>query len=56
MHFTEADIKHMVEHASPESVDSEDAADFVREMANELDVILVTGSTGPPGRSSIPGR
>ena len=43
MGFTEADIKHMVEHSSPGSVDNEDAADFVREMANELDVILSHG-------------
>lgn len=44
MGLTEADIKHMVEHATPVSVDHEDAADFVREMANELDVIVSHGA------------
>ena len=57
MGLTEADIKHMVEHSSPGSVDNEDAADFVREMANELDVILSSRwYTGPSVRSGIPGR
>ena len=40
MQLTEADIAHMVEHASPETVDSEDSAAFVRAMVRPLDSII----------------
>ena len=52
MQLTEADIAHMVERASPETVDSEDSAAFVRAMVRPLNSIIREAKGEPdPWRS-----